>query len=43
MSKVKEFFAKIGRWFKSLFVAITPDTEPKLKTLWKKQGTRNFA
>ena len=43
MSKVKEFFAKIGRWFKSLFVATTPDSEPKLKTLWNKQGTRNFA
>ncbi len=41
MSKVKEFFAKIGRWFKSLVVAPSPEVEPKLKTFWNKQGTRN--
>lgn len=32
---------RIGRWFKSLFVTVEPATEPKLKTLWKKEGTKN--
>lgn len=32
---------RIGKWFKSLFVSPSPEIEPKLKTFWNKQGTRN--
>lgn len=39
---MKNFFVQIGLWFKSLFVAVEPATESKLKTLWKKDGTKTL-
>ena len=39
--KFKDFFAKIGGWFKSLFI-VTDDKEPKMLTFYKRPGTKSI-
>ena len=43
MNKIKQFFISIGKWFKSLFVAEQEGVDPKMKTFWEKEGTKNAA
>ena len=41
MSKVRDCFAKIGLWFKSLFVSVD-NKKPKFVSLYEKEGTKSI-